>query len=81
MNYVSYVTYFGNVFCIFVGNINQQARNERNSIYIVIGIIKNVLRQKKPRLFNVAVCNNVHYTHKYRIRYFNSDNDFVPGEV
>ena len=25
---------------------------------------------KKTKLFNVAVCNNVHYTHKYRIRYF-----------
>ena len=70
MNYVSYVTYFDNVFCIFIGNINQQARNDRNSVYIVIEIIKNVLRQKTPRLFNVAVCNNVNYTHKYRIRYF-----------
>ena len=44
-------------------------------------IIKNVLRQKTPRLFKVAVCSNVHYTHKYRIRYFYYDNDFVPGEV
>ena len=72
MNYVSYVTYFGNVFCIFIGNINQQARNDINSVglYIVIAIIKNVLRQKAPRLFNLAVCNSFHYTHKYRIRYF-----------
>ena len=59
MNYVSYVTYFGNVFCFCIGNINQQAQNDRNSVYIVIEIIKNVLRQKTPRLFNVVVCNNV----------------------
>ena len=45
MNYVSYVTYFGNVFCIFIGNNNQQARNDRNSVYFVIEIMKNVLRQ------------------------------------
>ena len=70
MNNVSYVTYFINVFCIFIGNNNQQAGNDRNSVYIVIEKIKNVLRQKTPRLFNVAVCNNVHYTHKYRKRYF-----------
>ena len=70
MNYVSYVTYFSNVFCIFIGNINQQAQNERNSVYIVIEIIKNVLRQKTPPLLNVSVCNNVHYTHKYRMRFF-----------
>ena len=74
MNYVSYVTYFGNVFRIFIRIIIQQARNDRNSVgplYIVIEIIKNVLRQKKtPQLFNVAVCDNVHYTHRYRIRYF-----------
>ena len=70
MNYVSYLTYFGNVFCIFIGNNNQHARNDRNSLYIVIEIIKNVLRQKTPRLFNVTVCHNVHYTHTYIIRYF-----------
>ena len=40
------------------------------------------LDKKTPRLFNVAVCNNVHYTHK-NTEYvtFNSDNDFLPGEV
>ena len=70
MNYVSYITYFGNVFCIFIRNINQQARNDKKSVYIVIEISKNVLRQKTHGLFNVAVCNNVHHTHKYRIRYF-----------
>ena len=70
MNYVSYVTYFGNVFCIFIGNNNQQERKDKNSVYIVMEKIKNVLRQKTPRLFNVAVCNNVHYTNKYRKRYF-----------
>ena len=45
-------------------------------------IIKNVLRKKKPRLFNVAVFNNIHYIHT-NTEYvtFNSDNDFVPGEV
>ena len=73
------VTYFGNVFCIFIQDINQQARNDRNSVYIVIEIIKNVLREKTPRLFNVAVCDNVHYTHKTEYVTFNSD--FVPGEV
>ena len=36
---------FGNVFCFFIGNINQQAQNDRNSVYIVLEIIKNVLRQ------------------------------------
>ena len=48
MNVVSYVTYFGNVFCIFIWNNNQQARNDTNSVglYIVIKIIKHVLRQK-----------------------------------
>ena len=81
MNYVSYVTYFGNVFCIFIGNIFQRHKMTENSVYIVIKIIKNVLRQKTPRLFNVAVCNNVHYTHKYKYVTFNSDNDFVTGEV
>ena len=84
MNYASYVTYFGNVFCIFIGNINQQARNDRNSVYIVIEISKNVLRQKIHRLFNVAVCNQVissiiHTNTEYVT--FNYDNDFVPGEV
>ena len=56
MNFVSYVTYFGNLFCIFIDNINQEARKDRNSVYIVIEIIKNVLRQKTPRLLNVALC-------------------------
>ena len=56
MNYVSYVTCHSNVFCMFIGNNNQQARNDRQS-YIVIEIIKNVLRQKTHRLFNVALSN------------------------
>ena len=56
MNYVSYVTYFGNVFCIFIWNINQLARNDRNSVYIVIEIIKNVLRQKKN---SIIQCGSV----------------------
>ena len=82
MNYISYVTYFGNVFCIFIGNINQEARNDRNSVYIVIEIIKNVLRKKTPRLFNVAVCNiRPLYTRIQNHGTFNSDNAFVPDEV
>ena len=69
MNYVSYVTYFGTVFCFFIGNINQQARNDRNSVYIVIEIIKNVL----------AITSIIHTNTEYVN--FNSDTDFVPGEV
>ena len=81
MNYVSYVTYFGNVFCIFVGNINQQARNDRNSIYIVIGIINNVFKQKKPdySMWQCVITSSIHTNTEYVN--FNSDNDFVPGEV
>ena len=39
------------------------------------------LDKKTPRLFNVAVCNNVHYTQNTEYVTFNYDNDFVPGEV
>ena len=82
MNYVSYVTYFGNVFCIFIGNINQQARNDRNSVYIVMEISKNVLRQKKHLDYSMWQCvitSIIHTNTKYVT--FNSDNVFVPGEV
>ena len=51
-----FVTYFGNIFCIFIGNINQQARNDRNSVYIVIEIIKNVLRQENK---SIIQCGSV----------------------
>ena len=50
MIYVSYVTNFSNVFFIFIGNPNQQARNDRNSVYIIIEITKNVLRQKNTSI-------------------------------
>ena len=55
MNYVSYVTYFGDVFCIFIGNINQQARKDRDSVYIVIEIFKNVLRQKNTSIIQCGI--------------------------
>ena len=85
MNYVSYVTFFGNVFRIFIRNINRQARNDRNSVgplYIVIEIIKNVLRQKKHHNYSMWQCvitSIIHTNTEYVT--FNSDNVFVPGEV
>ena len=81
MNYVSYVTYFGNVFCICNGNIKQQARNDKNSVYIVIKIIKNVLSQKHfdYSLWQCVITSIIH-TDTEKVT-FNSDNAFVPGEV
>ena len=76
MNYVSYVTYFGNVFCIFVGDIDQQARKDRDSVYIVIEIIKNVLRQIKHLDYSMWQCeitSIIHTNTEYVT--FNSDND------
>ena len=82
MNFVSYVTYFSNVFCIFIWNINQQPRNDRKSVFIVIKIIKNVLRQKNhidysmyQRVITSIIRTNTEYVT------FNSANDFAPGEV
>ena len=79
MNYVSYVTYFGNVFCIFIGNINQLARIY--NVYNVIEIIKNVLRQKHLdySMCQCVITSIIHTNTEYVA--FNSDNDFVPGEV
>ena len=84
MNYVSYVTYFHNVFCISIGNINQQARNDRNSVYIVIEIIKNVPIQKNTWIiqcgsWQCVITFIIHTNTEYVT--FNSDNVFVPGEV
>ena len=70
MNFVSYITYFSDLFYIFIWNIIQQARNDRNSVYIVIKKIKIKISQKTHRLLYVAVCKNFHYTHKYRVGYF-----------
>ena len=74
MNYVSYVTYFGYVFCIFIGNINQQARNDRNPVYIVIEIIKNVLRQKTHLDYSMWQCaiRSIMHTNTEYVT-FNSD--------
>ena len=67
MNYFGYVTYFGNVFCIFIGNNNQQARNDRNSVYIVIEMIKNVLRQKHLdySLWQCVITSIIHTNTEY----------------
>ena len=82
MNYVSYVTYFGNVFRIFIGNINQQARNDINSVglYIVTAIIKNVLRQNLDYSMWQCVITSIIHTNTEYVT-FNSDSAFVPGEV
>ena len=82
MNFVSYVTYFSNVFCIFILNINQQARKDRNSVFIVIKIIKNVLRQKKHidySMYQCVITSIIHTKTEYLT--FNFANDFAPGEV
>ena len=39
------------------------------------------LDKKTPRLFNVAVCDNTNIHTNTEYVTFNSDNDFVPGEV
>ena len=82
MNYVSYVTNFGNVFCILL-EILIKRHEMTDTQYISLWKFQKCAQTKTPRLFNVAVCNNVHYTHKYTAEYvtFNSDNDFVPGEL
>ena len=82
MNFVSYVTYFSSVFCIFIWNINQQPRNDRKSVFIVIKIIKNVLRQKNHidySMYQRVITSIIHTNTEYVT--FNSANDFAPGEV
>ena len=73
MNDVSYVTYFDNVFCIFTGNINQQARNDRNS---------KMCSDKKHLDYSMWQCvitSIIHTNTEYVT--FKADNDFVLGEV
>ena len=81
MNFVSYVTYFSTVFCIFIWNINQQARTDRNSVFISIKRKKNVLRQKNIDYSTYqCVITSIIYTNTEYVS-FNSANDFAPGEV
>ena len=82
MNYVSYVTHFGNVFCIFIGNINQQARNDvKLSIYRYLNNQKCAKTKKHLdySMWQCVITSIVHTNTEYVT--FNSDNDFVPVEV
>ena len=81
MNFVSYVTYFSKVFCIFIGNINQQARKNRNSVFIVIKIIKNVLRKKNIdySMYQCVITSIIYNNTEYVTSNF--ANDFARGKV